>query len=264
MNTLVALPIAAAVPTAAPAMPVLHAAAPPAGPHPDAKLFALIDQFVIADRKYRALRATVDRMEDEIRFPDRGEMPEVLRWRPSDRRLGLPALYVCQAIPKPNWDCELQVRRIRPTRWVTQTTVVYKGLRGAMLAGSEYKVVHHYMKPSKQARRRADEIIEAFDSWTALGKPPRGFAKLKKDLKAADKLATKLENQVSEMRATTVDGMLAKVRAAHTSLWCKPTEIFDTGLDDLSGCAETMADSIFRDLQKLALAEAPLVPTAAD
>ncbi|MFH1342844.1 MAG: hypothetical protein ABIL01_16825 [Pseudomonadota bacterium] len=258
MNTLVALPIAAAVPTTAPAMPGLAVA--PAAPHPDAALFALIEQFVAADRKYRELRKTVDRIEDDMAgFRKRKELPDVLRWRKSDLKLGLPALHVCEAIPKPNWQAPIYVDQLRDKKWSRWARVVIKG---HPIKGMFYNKCTLYT-PSKAARARADEIIFAYDEWAnpSPNSPPRGFKKLQKEEARADRAATKLENEVWKTRATTIDGMVAKVRAAHTSLFCKPDEIFDTGLDDLSGCAETMADSIFRDLQKLALAEAPLVPT---
>lgn len=269
MNSLVSLPIAAAVPTAAPAMPpaaapalrVLHDTVAPAIPHPDAKLFALIEQFVAADRKYRELRASIDRAEDHVKSTSkRAEMPDVLRWRKSDARLGVPHPYVCNAFPEPQFDRDMQVDPLRRKRWVLSTRVTVKG---HLIKGMFYEKMTMFT-PSKAARARADEIIAAYDVWAkpAARVYPRGFKKLEKECDRADKVASDLQFQVCEMRATTIDGMLAKVRAAHATLWCKPNAIFETGLDNLSGCAEEMAESVFRDLQSMAMAEVSLIPSA--
>ncbi|MDP1868457.1 MAG: hypothetical protein Q8L13_19235 [Bradyrhizobium sp.] len=258
MNTFVALPIASAVPTAAPAMPPASAK-----PNPDAALFALIDEFVAADKKYRELRSAVDRMEDAFRHPEpRGKMPDVLRWRRSDKKLGLPMPYICPAFPKPIWDREIHVCSLRGKKWLRSERVLIKDHPTKGMFYSRMWMV----TPSKAARTRADEIIAAFDEWNPGGRgdapPPRGFKKLQRECDRADKVASKLQDQVCGWRATTMEGMLAKVRAAHATLWCKPDKVFDVSTDNISGCAEEMAESIFRDLQSMAMAEASLIPSA--
>jgi hypothetical protein len=243
-----------------------------ANPNPDAQLFALIVQFVAAERKYRELRLAVGQIEDGIDFSRRGPMPDVLQWRRTDRKLGLPPLDrqrlaedatikagTLEKLAQLNWSGAPDVQRIRAAKWIHQARVAVKDHP----TDGMFQVIMKVRPPSKAARARADEIIAAYDAWAKPAALPRGFKKLEKEMNRADNAASRLEREVCDTRAATIDGMIAKVRAAHAILWCKPEAIFDTDMDNLSGCAETMADSIFRDLQHFALAEAPLVPTAA-
>lgn len=249
MNKLVLATVAAAVPTTAPALPTLPVA--PANPHPDAGLFALIDQFVVAERKYREEQCLVDRMQDD-QFPEPvTKMPDVLRWRRNDAKLGLPQPHVCKAWPKPMWDKTINVDRLRGEKW---TRVAHTPIKGHPIKGM-FQQEMSMVIPSKAARSRADEIILAFDEWKPVRALPQGFKKRKLELKRLQSASIELEDQVCGTRATTIDGMLAKARAAHANLWCKPDEIFEVSTDEISGCAESMAESIFRDLQEIAHAE---------
>jgi hypothetical protein len=164
MNILVALPIAPAVPTVAPALPAGHDVAPPIAPdhrsHPDAELFELVEQFIAADRKYRELSACVDRMEADAIYA-RDPLPDVLRWRKSDLKLGLPILYNCPAIPKPNWDAPIQVNQIRTKKWIRVEREMIKGHPIKGMFNERMRV----FTPSKAPRARADEIIATFDEW---------------------------------------------------------------------------------------------------
>jgi hypothetical protein len=102
-----ALPIAAAVPATALAMPLAPAAAP-SGPHPDAELLAMADQYAVAYKKWSDLNLVVDRM-DGSRFAARRDRPEVINWQEADAELGLPSLWPYPDDHKPIWDRPIDV-----------------------------------------------------------------------------------------------------------------------------------------------------------
>jgi|ERR1700736_4685673 len=68
--------------------------------------------------------------------------------------------------------------------------------------------------PSDAAHARADEIIAAYDEWHKDGKPPRGYKKAVREKDKAERAHLQIEKQIGETRATTLAGMLAKVRCA--------------------------------------------------
>jgi hypothetical protein len=90
MNKLVALPIAAVVPTAAPTLASVTADAPASVVHPDAELLALADKYVVAEQLWCDLNLKVDRMDGE-RWKAAGPRPAVLNWRERHVELGLSA-----------------------------------------------------------------------------------------------------------------------------------------------------------------------------
>jgi beta-phosphoglucomutase-like phosphatase (HAD superfamily) len=95
-------------------------------------------------------------------------------------------------------------------------------------------------------RRRADEIIAAFDDWHKDGPPPRGYKKACREKDRAEREYCRIEKQIAGTRATTLAGMLAKIRCAQG--YAKSGEIDD--IEDGS-CAAEMAVSVFRDIQQL-------------
>ena len=99
--------------------------------------------------------------------------------------------------------------------------------------------------PAPAARARADEIIEAFDKWNADKKVPRGYRKATREAKKADRVWTRLEKSLGNTRATTFEGMIAKMRCARA---------YECWVDDdiQDGPAHTMALSIIEDLQAIA------------
>jgi hypothetical protein len=258
MNKIVALPIATAIATtlapslaAASEEKALPAPVHATAAHPDAELFDLVDQFIAADRRYRESWEIVDRMDKAFRHQGRNKpLPDVLRWRRSDKKLGLPALHTTEHDPKPNFNCENQVSRIRGKKWLVGITNRFE---------PKQKQVLHWKAPSKAARKRADEIIAAYQEWSKEGTPPRGYKKAVREKDRADNVAFALEKRVLDTRATTVDGMLAKIRCVHaqaTWQWAElpPVEKLEKlDLDEISGSGSDMARSIFRDLQRIAL-----------
>jgi len=227
MNSLVALPIAAAVPTAMPALPT-------ADGHPDAELIALADQCVSAWKAWCQQDRLVNKMDEQAsRLP----LPQVLEWREEDAHLGLPVNKSDKLKSRElAWDCEYFVGKLRPAKWPVST----------MLGDNEdMTLFYRLVEPSPAARARADEIIAAFDSWWASERYPRGFRTAKRKANKLYREYERLEERTSHLRATTIEGMMAKVRCARA---------YADGLEisDLQGCAEVMALSLFEDIGHLA------------
>ena len=91
--------------------------------------------------------------------------------------------------------------------------------------------------PSKELRTRAEEIVSAYDNWTATRKRPRGYRKAVREMNRAERAYMRLEAQICETPATTLEGMRAK----------------EEGIDRIDGgsAAESMAVSIFKDILRM-------------
>src|SRR5260221_781786 len=200
MNKIVSFPIAEATPIVK--LEFNH--------HPDAELVEIVEQFIVAERKYRELLAAVDRIEEGFKICR--PLPKVLRWRKSDLKLGLPALHKCPAMPKPNWDAPVQVDVLRRKKGFVHSREAVKGHPIKGMFQDRISV----FTPSKAARERANEILAAYDEWAKEGVPPRGYKKSVSECNKADTAAFSLEKRILERRARTVDGMFAKIRVAHT------------------------------------------------
>ena len=228
-----ALPIATAIPTAAPAL----TAASLQQPHCEADLLAMADQYAVAYKKWSDLNLVVDRM-DGSRFASRGDRPEVLNRREADAELGLPSLWPYPDDHKPIWDRPIDVNLIRDAKWTIFSKVE---------TDDEVTVSLRKVMPSPAARARADEIIAAYDDWHSRGERlPRGYRKAKRESDKAHRAYVRLEMRIANTRANTPEGMLAKVKCAQAY-----TER-DTGFDfDEGGCPEIMAQSVFLDVMRM-------------
>ncbi len=116
--------------------------------------------------------------------------------------------------------------------------------------------------PSKAARARADQIVAAYDEWAKERIPPRGYKKLARESDRAFDATTRLENKILKTRATTIEGMIAKIRCAHAQAahWRSRAlpglaKLEKLDLHEIAGNAEDIALSIFRDIQRLAVTE---------
>jgi len=85
MNSLVTLPIVAAVPTAAPAMEFPLVPVAPSIPASDLKLVELAEKFIAAVAESRRLNLIAEQIHADYRMSD---LPSELRVRPSDANLG--------------------------------------------------------------------------------------------------------------------------------------------------------------------------------
>lgn len=217
MNMLVST---AAVATA---MPVA-AAALPAAPHPDAELLALADQYIAAQKEADRLYLVADRLD-----PPRGPLPEALLWREADTELGLPEPIFNERKGEPlTWRCG--VAALRREKW----------MRASRLEdGDKLTISSWYEIPSPEARARADEIIAAFDAWLETGKPLRGYKSAIRARDRADRIADRINHEIAQTPARTMEGLRAKVRCAAAAGSMESTDDLDIG---------SIAASIFRDL----------------
>jgi hypothetical protein len=213
------------------------AAAATIGPHPDAELLAMANQYAIAYKKWSDLNLAVDRM-DGSRFASRGDRPEVLNRREADAELGLPSLW-----PYPNdheaiWDRPIDVDPLREAKW---------NISSKSETDDEVTVSLRKVTPSPAARARADEIITAYDDWQSRSERlPRGYRKAKHESDKAHRAYMRLERRIANTRANTPEGMLAKVKCAQAYNETEEGFSFDDG-----GCPEVMARSIFLDIVRM-------------
>lgn len=236
MNSIVALPILAAVPTSAPS---IATELPPSTvreidvPHPDADLLALAEEYVLAELRWCDLNQRVDYLEIDDR---RKSMPDVLRRTETDTELGLPSLVIRDA-----WDCPANVNQLRQEKWPVGTR-----------SGTPDDMTWRFqmLTPSDEARARADEIIAAFDQWDAK-QYPRGYKKLVRERDKAFRVYASIEERVAAIPARTVEGLMAKIRCAKA--YSKASKVADISFD-CGSCGERMAESIFQDIERMAKA----------
>jgi hypothetical protein len=204
----------------------------------DVELLALADQYAVAHKKWSGLSLAVDRMEDEFKYR-RNPVPDTLRYRQSDADLGLPLPWPLPKDRPPIWERPVDVNNLREAKWIISSKCETE---------DETTVTLRKVTPSAAARARGDEIIAAYDEWHKEGKPPRGYKKALREARRADRDYRRLEKRVAETRATTFDGMLAKVRCAQVFAESNELNTIDGG-----GAAEVMALSIFEDLTRVGI-----------
>jgi hypothetical protein len=238
MNTVVALPIAAALPVAAPAIDFpAPSFLPPPSPA-DTELLALVDEYIFAEAESERLRKIYNKLEEA--FLDKGK-PGALRVHPGDAELGIRA-FIGRLGENHN---SFNIDVLRSPKWPHPDAKVELAM-GRIIA-------ERLFKPSSQARARADEIIAASDQWqkTRNQKKPRSLLSAKRKYDKAEDVVIELGNQIAEMPATSIEGMIAKAR-------CAQAYGFDPDSDDE---LSTFGASIVRDL--LAMTAMPLTQPAA-
>jgi hypothetical protein len=191
----------------------------------DAELVALAEQYAAAEQRYCDLTNKIDEINTGC-----FELPEALRILPSDADFGRAPLEVTDEF----WrrPCDIDKWR-KLDKWVKVTDIMTE---------DRMEIVIERRDPSPELRSRADEIVAAFDAWKARGRKPRGFKKLEREMKKADREYQRIERIIADTRATTFTGLLAKIRCAQA--YTKRTlRCIDNG-----SAAETMALSIFDDI----------------
>jgi hypothetical protein len=207
----------------------------------DAESIALVDEYILAEQKYCDLNRKVDLMEGETNHR-RKPVPDALNWRDSDAKLGLPSLWHSSEDHPPIWDRPIDVNQIRDATWTVCSKYAVEG---------ETSVTLRDVIPSVAARARADEIIAAFDEWQKEGKPSRGYKTAVRETDKAYRASERLEAQIAETPATSLEGMRAKIRCAQ-AFECDD----EIGSIDSGGATEAMALSIFNDILRLTAASA--------
>jgi hypothetical protein len=197
MNSLVALPIAAAVPTTAPAMDFpLAPIAPPASA--DLELVELAERLIVAVAESRRLHRIAEEMEDAYRMSG---FPEALRVRPGDAEFG-----------RTTWEStdEFWHRPCDIDKWRHIHTSEHKIEDNT----DGFVVTVRMIKPTDELRQRAEEIVAAYDKWDAEHQNPPGYKAAKRAYEKAADIETALEQQIDAIQATTIEGMIAKARCA--------------------------------------------------
>ena len=207
------------------ATPVI-AAAEATSPNPiaDSKLLALADEYVVAEQRWGDLVTAVDEM-----CCHRKHLPEVLRIRPQDLELGRKPWEATDEF----WHRPCDIRQ---WRCLMDFKTEYKE------EGDRSEIVQWTIKPSEELSSRGAEIVAAFDAW--YNKKPRGYKKAVREMKRAERAYLRLEAEIYNTQATTIEGMRAKIRCAQ--VWQREEIESING-----GCSEAMALSIFQDILRM-------------
>jgi len=181
MNKLVSLPVAAAIPIAAPALLV-----PEPATADDSKLLALVEEYIVAHRLWNELAHIADEMSIE-----RGPPPEVLRIQPRDLELGR----------KP-WQAtdEFWHRPCDIDQWRKVDEVKAKWRE----KGDRSILVTWKVKAPEELRLRGAEIVTAYDQWWSSARPRRGYKKAVRESKRAERHFFRLEHEIAETPADTM------------------------------------------------------------
>jgi hypothetical protein len=161
----------------------------------DAELLRLVEQFMTAEAEYCRLNHIWDEMPQSA-----GRPPAALKIREGDSGLGIPQ----PEYPDPEFYCGIDVDRMRRLKWRDK-------------AGSSYEededrvtVTIRDFTPSPTARARADEIVAAYDK--SANRKSRAYRAAERAKDKAFDISQDLENQITELQATSVQGLAAKAR----------------------------------------------------
>ena len=204
----------------------------------DAELLALAALLLKAEDDCLRLSKKVCQLEKENRnarcIPD---VFEILNLRATDEMLGLPDPQLLGACNK-HWNSASAVNALRLEKWKKfefETRENEEITRTVMFT------------PSPKARARGDEIITAYDDFHAKQRFPRGYKKMSKELDRACREKDRLAARIYAMKATTLEGILAKIKCA-----CVDQSVVE--IENLDGNeAEDAMRSIFGDVQRLVL-----------
>jgi hypothetical protein len=179
----------------------VRSAMPADRPLPDAELLSLAAKYVATETEHSRLYKLANELEDA--FLDEG-MPEALRIRPGDAELGIHAFFGRLGEHHNYFNIDV----LRWPTWPHPDSKV-EIERGRIVA-------ERLFEPSAEARARADEIIAANDQRqkTKGKKKPRRLVAIDRKRAQLVKLLNELDERISEMPATTMEGMVAKARCA--------------------------------------------------
>ncbi|MEH2468851.1 hypothetical protein V1281_001893 [Nitrobacteraceae bacterium AZCC 2161] len=193
----------------------------------DVELLDLVDQYVAAQAEHERLRKIAEGLETA--FLDEGK-PKAVRVRAGDADLGIRAFI--GRLGKDHNPFNIDV--LRAPEWPAPDSKVELG------TGRVRIIAERLVKPSAEARARADQIIAAFDQWrkNRKEKKPRRLLTAERKRDECDDRVQALEERIAEMTAATSAGMIAKAR-------CIVDEEYWPDCDDALSIFST---SIVRDL----------------
>lgn len=191
----------------------------------DQTLLHLVDHYVAAQAEYERLRKIASELEEA--FLNKGK-PKVLRVQAGDAELGIRAFI--GRLGKDHNDFNIEV--LRAPEWPAPDSKVELGM-GRVIA-------ERLVKPSAEARARADQLIAASDQWRTISKEkkPRRLLAAERERDECDDRIQALEERIAEMPAATIEGMIAKAR-------CVVDEQYWPDSDD---ALSIFSASILRDL----------------
>jgi hypothetical protein len=220
----------------------------------DAKLLALVDEYFAADAEYDRLSAA----ETELSTKHYASVPtpDALRVRPEDETLGIltsdqryrfaeeiiaktvPSAPKTQRPPPDTYD-HMSVDGLRKPKWPVVIKLDFPPDIEPWSAGGF--VGTRYVEPSPAARKRADEIIAAYDDWTKACELPESSAMAYDAAEAALNDVNDLLSEIEDEPALTFASLAAKTRVALAEF--KPEEndgptLIWSVVEDLAAIAE--------------------------
>jgi hypothetical protein len=215
MTAMLSLPLAAA-PTSVQMMQE------PTGPHPDAKIFDLVEEYVAAEQRCSDAILAADRLDQP-----KGPPPEVLRIQQRDLQLGRKPTFA----PDEYWQRPCDMGQWRSLdHWEYDKTETDDCMT----------VVSRQIPASAELVARGAEIVAAFNAWS--GKPQRGYVKAMREMKRTQRNCSQVRNKLCETQATTLEGLRAKLRCLE----------IDGSFDDIGrSYAEPVIGSLLEDLRRM-------------
>lgn len=186
--------------------------------HPDAALFDLVDNCIAAEKRYFDAVTDLDRLE-------RPAPPEALRIRPRDLELGRKPFKDSDEFWRRPCDIS-QWRQVDEWRTKKEETP------------DTFAIIQQRIPASEELTARGQEIVEAFDSWYK--RRPRGYVKLDRERKRAERAYDIARHAVCVTPATTLEGLRAKLRCVE----------INGSLDGVSG-DEPIITSLLCDVQRV-------------
>jgi len=194
----------------------------PIGSHPDAKIFDLVEEYIAAERRWCDACLEKDRLDGPI-YP----APEVLRIRPRDLELGRKPIEAADEY----WHRPIDMRQWRVLdEWQCEKTETDDCMT----------LVSRRIPASDELKARGAEIVTAFDAWSS--KRQRGYVKAEREAKRANRKSEEARNRLCEARATTLEGMRAKLRSLELY-----ADFYDIDMD----YNEPVIVSLFEDLVRM-------------
>jgi hypothetical protein len=216
-----------------PAMPAIGA--------DDAELIGLAEQLLQVRKEVNRWDQLTSEMGAKHRRTN--PTPEALKLQPGDEALGMPHPHLedrarvkimeeywghrvrdseaDNAEPKERYyDFPMTIDTLRKAKWPMPIKAdLPPGVRPHIVAGA---VGEHYVDPSPAARKRADEIIAAYDEWSkrddALDADPEYEAASEAEDQANYDFED-LESEIAEIRSNSMVGVTAKLKALRAAIY---------------------------------------------
>jgi hypothetical protein len=187
---------------------VATAAPSPVGVNPDAKLLAIIDQYLAVQTEYDQANAIWDQAYGRQKAEN--PMPDVLRVRPEDEALGLCVAHG-DRLPEA-YDIPYLIDGLRAEKYmVVEKIEPPSGTRFHYVCGGE---VVRYIEPSDAARARALEIVQAFNAWQPSVSETRSMRATGRKIEKLAGSLHRIERQIVKTPAQSIAGLVAKAKIA--------------------------------------------------